>query len=99
VKQKLRFAQDTVVAEVRDAESAVRQAHLRISAARESVDLARRMEEAERLQLVEGNSDLLRVNLREQQSARAASFLVEVNAQYFEALADYRAAVGLTTDP
>lgn len=98
LSQKLRYLEDKVETEVRDAESAIRQAWLRISAAAESVELSTRMEEAERLQLTEGNSDLLRVNLREQQSARAASFLVEVTAQYFEALADYRAAVGLATD-
>ena len=49
----------------------------------------------ERIQLAEGNSDLLRVNIREQQTAQAASFLVDVMTEYFEARNDYRAAVGL----
>jgi hypothetical protein len=60
--------------------------------------LAERLEQAERLQLEAGESDLFRVNLREQQSALAAAGLVDVLAEHFKALADYRAVLGIPYD-
>jgi len=92
--QQIRLVGDRIGAEVRDAYSAWAQAYLRFEQAARSVELARELEEAERIQVAEGNSDLLRLNIREQQSAQAAAFLVDVMTEYFEARAKYRAAIG-----
>ena len=45
-----------------------------------------------------GESDLFRVNVREQQTAVAAQNLVEVLAEHYFALAGYRAVLGLPYD-
>jgi outer membrane protein TolC len=94
---RLRFERDRVATEVRDAHSAWVQAYRRFEQATRSVELARELEEAERFQVVEGNSDLLRLNIREQQTAQAASFLVDVMTEYFEARSIYHAAIGGTS--
>lgn len=94
LEQELRMKRDMIGAAVRDAHSAWVQAWRRYEQASRSLELARELEEAERLQLSEGNSDLLRLNIREQQTAQAASFLVDVKTEYFEALSTYRAAIG-----
>ncbi len=65
----------------------------RYEQASRSVVLAGELEEAERLQLEEGNSDLLRLDLREQQTAGAAAFLVDVITEYFVARSKHRAAI------
>lgn len=96
--QELAFQRDLVLSEVRDANSALGLAWLRLDQARENAELARRLEQAERIQLDLGSSDLLRVNLREQQSAQAEAGLVDVLAEYFMALADYRAVLGIPYD-
>ena len=93
LEQLLRLENDFIGVEVRDAHSAWVQAFRRFEQAVRSVELARELEEAERLQLREGNSDLLRLNIREQQTAGAASFVVDVATEYFEAQSDYRAAI------
>ena len=97
-EQRLRQQRDRIGIEVRDAISAARQARLRIEQARRSVTLAEQLEEAERFQLEEGNSDLLRLNIRERQTAEAASFLVGVLQEYFEAWTRYRYVLGLADD-
>ncbi|MGK0480906.1 MAG: outer membrane protein TolC [Planctomycetota bacterium] len=96
--RKLQFAKESVLAEVQDGQSAVRQTWLRLAQVRENAALAGQLEEAERVFLDEGQSDLLRVNLREQQTASAASMLVDVVAEHFRAVADYRASLGIPYD-
>lgn len=98
IEQKLAFAQDSVVAEVRDAETALRVAAGRIENLQESLLAATRVEEAERRLLFIGQSNLLNVNLREQKTADAATKLVEATAALFLAHAEYRAAVGVSYD-
>ena len=95
LERELQFARDRVAADVRDAESALRQTWLRVALAEENVRLAGTLEEAERLEFRQGESDLLRVNLREQQTASAASTLVDVITEYFRFFAIYRASVGV----
>ena len=92
------YLQDVVVNEVRDASSALTQAWKRLGLARQNAELALGLEEAERLALQEGQSDLFRVNLREQQTALAASAEVDVQREYFQALTDYRAVLGVPYD-
>ncbi len=98
LERELQFVRDRIVADVQDASSALRQTWLRIGQVRENARLAGTLEQAERIQLQAGESDLLRVNLREQQTAAAASMLVDVLAEHFQALADYRASLGLPYD-
>ena len=93
---KLRFGQDRVLLEVRDATSALRQSWLRIGQAQENVRLANEIADAERVQFEEGESDLFRVNLREQQAALAEDKLVEAYGEYFRARAAYRTVLGST---
>ncbi len=95
VERELQFVRDLIVADVRDIASALRQTWLRLEQVRENARLAGELEAAERLRLREGQSDLFRVNLRELQTAKAASMLVDVLAEYFQSLAEYRASLGL----
>jgi cobalt-zinc-cadmium efflux system outer membrane protein len=95
LQQELQFAADRVQAEVRDARSALVLSWGRIGQARENVELAGELAEAERFKLGVGESDLLRVNLREQQAAVAASELVAALEGYYAALTSYRAAIGV----
>ena len=98
VERKLQLARDQVVAEVRDARSALRQTWLRLEQNRKNVQLAGEIEQVERFRLEEGESDLLTVNIREQQTARAAATLVDVLAEHFRSLAEYRASLGVPYD-
>ena len=95
LRQKARFVQEKVAAEVQDARSALTQSWLRIAEARKNVRLANELAQAERLKLQEGESDLLRVNLREQQAAASAAVFVDVLRSYFQAQAVYRAVLGI----
>jgi outer membrane protein TolC len=98
VERKLQLARDQVVAEVRDARSALQQTWQSLAQARENVQLAGEIEQVERFRLEEGDSDLLTLNIREQQTAAAAATLVDVVSEHFQALADYRASLGVPYD-
>ncbi len=92
------YARDVVRSEVQDAASALVQAYRRLGLARQNAELALQLEDAERIALDEGQSDLFRVNLREQQTAAAQASEVDSQREYFTALADYRAVLGLAYD-
>ena len=92
------YAKDVVRSEVQDAASALVQAYRRLGLARRNAELALQLEDAERVALDEGQSDLFRVNLREQQTASAQASEVDSQREYFTALADYRAVLGLAYD-
>lgn len=92
------YAKDVVRSEVQDAASALVQAYRRLGLARQNAALALQLEDAERIALDEGQSDLFRVNLREQQTAAAQASEVDSQREYFTALADYRAVLGLAYD-
>ncbi|MCM8536285.1 MAG: TolC family protein [Lentisphaeraceae bacterium] len=93
--QEKKMTQDKIVARVKDTTSALKQIWLRLSQVSENVALANEIEKVERLKLSEGQSDLLRVNLREQKTATAAAKRVDIIAEYFRIIADYRASLGL----
>lgn len=95
LERELQFARDRIGAQVRDARSALVQSWGRIRQARENVSLAVELADAENFKFSEGGSDLLRVNLREQQAAVAAAELVAAFEGYFAALTAYRAAIGI----
>jgi len=99
LEQESRLQRDEISVEVRDAVSAKTQARRRIAEAQRSLELAQELESAERFQLEEGNSDLLRLNIRERQTAQASAFLVAVMQEYFEAWTLYQVALGNAVDP
>ena len=94
--QAKKLAQNKIAAGVMDGASALKQIWLSIDQVSEHVKLALEIEQIERLKLNEGESDLLRVNLREQKTASAAAKRVDVITEYFWRLADYRASLGLS---
>lgn len=96
VEARWRYTQEQVIAEVRDALSALRAAAERVELAREATTLAWQLAKAERTSFELGNSSLLLVNLREQMAASAEASEVQALADYQRALADLRAATGAT---
>lgn len=94
LQAKTQFTQDKIVAEVQSASVALTAAFQQLAQARQALDLAKQMEAAERRKFDLGDSNLLLVNLREQATADAALTEVEAQLNYFDAQADYRAALG-----
>ncbi len=88
------FAKDRIEADVRDAQSAILRAAERVEAARREVRLAEQLEEAERTRYAQGDSQLLIVNLREQQTAEAELRAIDARLDHQRAIADLRAARG-----
>jgi outer membrane protein TolC len=84
------FARDTVTAEVRDAASAVQAAHQRARLAMQEVTVALQLADLERDRFQLGDSDLIRVNIREQQAVDAELSLVAANLEYIRALVTYQ---------
>ncbi|MCA1962393.1 MAG: TolC family protein [Prosthecobacter sp.] len=87
-----KFARERIVAEVRDAWSALRAAHEQIGMTRKNVDLAVQLEDAERRRFDQGATDLLALQIREQATFDARLLQVDAQAEYFRAQADYEAA-------
>ncbi len=90
-----RLARDQIEAEIRAAMVSLRAAFDQTLLARENLDLAMRMEQAEVRKLRLGSSDLINVNIREVQAADAARALIFAQAAYFRSLARYRAAMAV----
>jgi outer membrane protein, heavy metal efflux system len=88
-----RMARDRVEVEVRDAMNAVNMAFRGVAIARREVELARRLEQAERQRFELGASSILVVALREQAAFDAAQREVGAVAEYHVAHAAYRAAL------
>jgi hypothetical protein len=88
-----RYERDLIAAEVTDTLSALGRAHDMVRQARDNVTLARRLAAQERKAFPE-HSNQLQVNFRE--VAQADAELIEVDAfcDFFQAFADYRAALG-----
>ena len=95
LQRELGFAEDRVRAEVRDARSELVQTWQRISLEQQNLELNAEVEAAERDSFLLGESNIIRVNIREQDTAAAAERLIEITARYFRALAAYRAAIGV----
>jgi len=95
LEREAQYLRERVVAEVQDARSALARSWQSLGPARENLRLANELADAERFQLTAGESDLLRVNLREQQAAVAAADLVAALEEHFRAVAVYRVALGI----
>ncbi len=91
--QRERFARDQIIAEVRDAYSALRAARERARVLREEVEVARQLEIAERVRFELGEGNLFLVNLREQATYETELREVAAVAEYFRALALYEYAI------
>lgn len=91
------YAADFVTAKVRDAVVALEATYERITLAKQAVDLAKQMETAERRRFALGQSNILFVNLREATTNETEIALILTYADYFMALADYRAALSANT--
>ncbi|MEQ1885820.1 MAG: TolC family protein [Bryobacteraceae bacterium] len=90
LEQRERFAADQVVAEVRDAASAVRAAHDRAKLAKDEVVVALDLADAERERFRLGDSTLFTVNLREQAAVEAELRSVNAVSDYLRAYTTYQ---------
>jgi outer membrane protein TolC len=99
VNAKRRITQDKVVIEVQQAYQTLVAARDKVERAREAQRLADQMAAIERRKFALGDSDLLAVNLREQQAAEAAETLIDTLLEAFRAEADYRAALAWDEPP
>lgn len=93
LKNELLFARDRITADVQDSHSALKAAHDALMQTRRNVDLARQLADAENERLKQGATDLLALQIREQASFDARVLEVDALAEYFRALANYRASI------
>lgn len=93
IAAKARMTTDKITADVQAVYAALLAASAQASRARESVELADRLAEIERRKFELGESDLLSVNLREQQAAEAQITEVDALYDFFTASADYQAVL------
>lgn len=93
LSSKRQFVTDKINTEVRAAHTAVLAAYHRYAKAHEATQLAEKMEVAEERRFELGETDLLSVNLRETQTADAASTEIETLLEFHQAEAAYRAAM------
>lgn len=94
-----RYLEDRVRTEVADALSALEAAYATVAQARRGAELAARLARAERRAFELGESTVLTLNLREQAAAEAELLIVEAELGYWQAVADYLAAVGVYAAP
>lgn len=99
IATKRQFAEDKIATEVQNALITIEAAYRAIEKARESVQLNEQMQQFEIVKLEKGDSDLLLVNLREFATFDARVIEIEAMLRYFEAQADYRAAMALDITP
>jgi outer membrane protein TolC len=88
------YTRDRILADVRDALSAMRAARERVGVTRREVALARELARAERQKFDLGDSTLIFVNLREQAAAEAAIREIDALADFQKAYASYLYATG-----
>lgn len=98
-RQEEQFLRDRVVAELRDAFSALSAAAAQLTQARRNVELADTLEEAERLRFRQGATDLLALQIREQASFDARIAELDTHLEYGRALAAYQAAAATQLTP
>lgn len=89
------FQRDRIRSEILRARAALEAAYDQTNLARENLELAQQLEQAEERKLALGSSNLINVNIRELQAADAARALIFAQAAYFRSLARYRAAVAI----
>ena len=95
VTAKRRLVQDKISAEVQAVYAGLMQSRLEALNARRAVQLATRMAEIERRKFELGESDLLKVALREQYALEAAEEEVSAMYNHFAAFSEYAAALAI----
>jgi outer membrane protein TolC len=90
---KQQFTANKIVTEVQDAHSALTTAFERIAKTRLNVELARQLVKAEYRSFELGNSDVLRIAIQEGAELDARYLEIEALLDYYQALAQYRAAI------
>ena len=98
IHAKRQFVVDKITAAVQDAYSALEAAAGRIEQSRNNLRLARETLELGRLQFNEGDIDLIDLNIYEKAVTDAQFLLIFAEADFFSALADYRAALALAPE-
>lgn len=91
------FAREQITADVQDAISNLDRIQERITRAQEEVQVAQQVTELELTRFRVGQGTLLEVNLRELAAAGARLKLIEALAEFYRAVADFRAALGYDT--
>jgi len=94
IAAKRQLTENKIEVQVRDALSALRTSYDRVIWARESLTLARELEQAERDRFEAGESDLLRVAIQETAKIEAAMIEIESLADFYKAQAALGAALG-----
>ncbi|WP_404365654.1 TolC family protein [Corallococcus coralloides] len=95
LEAQLRLQRERAAVEVGDARAALDAARSRVLLARRESAAARELAVGERTRLLQGDSSLLIVNLREQTAAEAQVREVDALAEYFKVAATLRAALAL----
>ncbi len=90
---KRRITADKISVEVRAAHAALKSAWEQVQETRQSLEYAEDLAARERKNQEAGLSDLLKVTLREQYAVESAEKNVDALKLYFDAQADYRAAM------
>jgi len=96
IRQREQFMKDQVLAEVRDATSAVQTARERLKMVRDEVSVSRQLEDAERTRFELGEGTLFQLNLRELATVESEQRQISAQADYQRAMAAYEAAVGMS---
>ena len=92
-----RYQRDEITAEVQDAASELAQTYRRLSRAREAYRQAVRVRELEAESFRGGRTSLVDLNIQEVAAAEEKAGVVRTLAAYFSAVANYKAALGVTT--
>jgi outer membrane protein TolC len=90
---KQQFTVNKIVSEVQDAHSALIAAYERIGRTQQSVELAKKLVQAEYRSFELGNSDVLRIAIQESTELDAQYLEIDALLDYFQAQAQYQAAV------
>ncbi|MFQ3650822.1 MAG: TolC family protein [Gemmataceae bacterium] len=89
------FAREQITVELQDAANALQRAYDLLRKGRDVRLQTEYIEQGERRRFDVGQSDLLRVNLREQDTLTARVLEIQAAAEFYRALADYEAARGV----
>jgi outer membrane protein, heavy metal efflux system len=99
ISQEEQFAKDKISTEVQDALSEVNASYQRVEVAKKELILAKKLQDLEMARFNLGDSTLLFVNIREQTAAEAAIREVKSLNDFFNALANYQAAIAEFLEP
>lgn len=94
LEAQLKAVKDRIAVEVRDASTAISISRDRVDVARNELSLAEELERGERTKFVQGDSNLIFVNLREQTTADAAVREIDTVLEFEKAIVNYHAALG-----